>query len=224
MNRDAAILWSGGKDSALALYEANRQGYCVVCLATFVPPEPNFLAHPLGFIKLQAQALELPHYVLPVREPFEQGYETALSTLRETFGVNHVITGDMAEVAGNPNWIRQRCRAIRMEAHTPLWGQERESLLRHLLDNGFSVLFSCAKSRWLGEDWVGRELSEGAIADLRDARERTGLDLCGEEGEYHTLVTDGPCFSRRIVIHSAAKRSADSFAYLDIQETELVEK
>jgi diphthine-ammonia ligase len=224
MIQDAAMLWSGGKDSALALHEARRHGYRVVCLATFVPPQANFLAHPLGFIKLQAQALRLPHYVLPIREPYEQGYELALSELHEAMGVNHVITGDIAEVAGNPNWIRQRSRATHMEAHTPLWGRDRERLLWQILNNGFSTLFSCVKSRWLSEDWVGRELSDAAIADLCKVRERTGLDLCGEEGEYHTLVTDGPGFSHRIVIRSAASRRAESLVYLDIQEMELVEK
>ena len=218
------MLWSGGKDSALALHEAKRQGYRVVCLATFVPPNPNFLAHPLSFIKLQTRALRLPHYLLPISEPFEPAYETALMKLRQTTAVNVVITGDIAEVDGSPNWIHLRTRAIHMEAHTPLWGRNRESLLRQLLNEGFSVVFSCAKSRWLSENWVGRELSESAIAELFKIRERTGLDLCGEEGEYHTLVTDGPCFARRIVIRSAAKRTADSLAYLDIQELELVKK
>ena len=63
--QNAAMLWTGGKDSSMALYEANQNGYCVRCLVTFAPPEPNFLAHPLSFIKMQAQALALPHYVCP---------------------------------------------------------------------------------------------------------------------------------------------------------------
>jgi uncharacterized protein (TIGR00290 family) len=111
-----------------------------------------------------------------------------------------------------------------MKVHTPLWGRDRLTLLRQLLDNGFQVLFSCVKTGWLGENWIGRELNDTAIADLRKVREQTGLDLCGEEGEYHTLVTDGPHFQRRIAIRSASRRAMDSLAHLEIHEMELIQK
>ena len=70
--------------------------------------------------------------------------------------------------------------------------------------------------------WVGRELDESAIADLRGVRDRTGLDLCGEEGEYHTLVTDGPSFTRPVRIRSHSKRTRDLLAHLEIHELEFV--
>jgi diphthine-ammonia ligase len=222
--QNAAMLWTGGKDSALALYEASQNDYRICCLATFAPSEPNFLAHPLAFIKVQAQALALPHYVLPIRRPFEKSYETALCGLRDKMGVNTVITGDIAEVAGNPNWIRERGRVIGMTVQTPLWGRDRLTLLRQLLENGFSAIFSCVNLRWLGENWIGRELTDTAIADLCQVRDRTGLDLCGEEGEYHTLITDGPCFKHRIGVRFGVKRARDSLAHLEIQGLSLMEK
>ena len=69
--------------------------------------------------------------------------------------------------------------------------------------------------------WVGRELDDSAIADLREVRDRTGLDLCGEEGEYHTLVTDGPTFTNPIQIRSHSTRTKDLLAYMEIHEMEL---
>jgi uncharacterized protein (TIGR00290 family) len=224
MTQNAAMLWTGGKDSALALYEALQSGWRVCCLVTFAPPEPKFLAHPLAFIQLQAKALELPHYVFSIHDPFAQSYETALGGLRDKMGVHTVITGDIAEVAGSPNWIRERSRPIGMNVRTPLWGRDRLALLRQLRGHGFQVLFSCVKTRWLGENWIGRELDDTAIADLRKVREQTGLDLCGEEGEYHTLVTDGPHFQRRIAIRSASTRANGALAHLEIHEMELLEK
>jgi diphthine-ammonia ligase len=222
--KNAAMLWTGGKDSSLALFEAVRDGYCVRCLVTFAPPEPDFLAHPLAFIKLQAQALGLPHYVLPVREPFEEGYETHLEKMRTEMGIDAVITGDIAEVGGSPNWIRERSRPVRMRVHTPLWGRDRMVLLEQLLSHGFKVLFSCIKKRWLTESWVGRELDARAIADLQIVRERTGLDLCGEEGEYHTLVADGPQFARAIRMGSYSVRATESLAHMQIQHLTLAPK
>jgi len=113
--QSAAMLWTGGKDCSLALYEAGRDGYDVRCLVTFAPSNPNFLAHPPAFIKMQAQAMALPHYILPISEPFEKSYEAALCKLREKMGISTVITGDIAEVGGSPNWIRERSRPGRNE-------------------------------------------------------------------------------------------------------------
>ena len=221
--QNAAMLWTGGKDSAMALYEADQNGYCIRCLVTFAPPEPDFLAHPLSFIKMQAQALALPHHVLPISAPFEQSYETGLRRLRDEMGIDCVITGDITAVDGNPNWIRERSRPVRMSVHTPLWGRDQDALLQQLLDRGFKARFSCVKTRWLDESWIGRELNDSALAELRSIRERNGLDLCGEEGEYHTLVTDGPRFTRGIDIRCYSKRVAGPLAYMAIHELELLD-
>jgi len=218
------MLWTGGKDSALALYEASQNGHAVHCLVTFAPPQPDFLAHPLSCMKLQAHALGLPHYVLPVREPFAAGYETHLRNLRNEMGIDTVITGDIAEVAGNPNWIRERSRPVGMQVHTPLWGRDRKTLLQQLLSHRFSVRFSCVKKPWLTAIWVGRQLDERAIADLEIVRARTGLDLCGEEGEYHTLVTDGPQFAQAINLSSYSVRETESLAFMEIHGQALAAK
>ncbi len=222
--RNAAMLWTGGKDSAMALFEAERNECAVRCLVTFAPPKPTFLAHPLAFIELQAQALELPHHLLSVTEPFERAYEVGLSRLRDEMGCDCVLTGDIAEVDGHPNWIRERSAPVGMHVQTPLWGRDRATLLRQLLHRGFRACFSCVDTRWLNEDWVGRELDEPAIAELRALRERTGLDLCGEEGEYHTLVTDGPPFRRAIDIRTFSRRRTDSHAHLQIDEMALINR
>jgi diphthine-ammonia ligase len=220
--QNAAMLWTGGKDSAMALYEAGQNGYCVLCLVTFAPPEPDFLAHPLSFIKMQAQALALPHHVLSISAPFEQSYETSLRRLRDEMGIGCVITGDITAANGSPNWIRERSRPVGMSVHTPLWERDQNILLQQLLDRGFKARFSCAKTGWLDESWIGRELNASALAELRSIRERNGLDLCGEEGEYHTLVTDGPGFTRSIDIRSYSTRIAGPLAYMAIHELELL--
>ncbi len=221
--QNAAMLWTGGKDSAMALYEANQNGYNICCLVTFAPPEPDFLAHPLSFIRMQAQALVLPHYVLPISAPFAKGYEDSLCWLRDELDIRCVVTGDIAEVNGYPNWIRERSRPVGISVFTPLWGRDRNTLLRQLLDRGFKVRFSCVNTNRLDADWVGRELNDAAITELRIIREQTGLDLCGEEGEYHTMVVDGPLFTCGINIRSYSKRLTGSLAYLEIHELELID-
>lgn len=222
--QNAAMLWTGGKDSSLAFFEAGRDGYAIQCLVTFAPPQAEFLAHPLVFMKMQAQALGLPHHVLPVCEPFAESYESHLRAMRNEMGIDIVITGDIAEVGGAPNWIRERSRPAGMQVHTPLWGRDRRELLEQLSRHGFEVLFSCIKKRWLDESWVGRKLNENAVADLQAVRDRTGLDLCGEEGEYHTLVANGPQFAHAIAVQSYSVRGTESLAYMAIHDLSLAEK
>ncbi|WP_157953595.1 Dph6-related ATP pyrophosphatase [Zobellella maritima] len=221
--QNAAILWTGGKDSAMALYEAEREGYHIRCLVTFAPPEPRFLAHPLALIRMQARALGLPHHVLTIRAPFEQGYEAGLRRLKEEMGIDCVVTGDIAAVNGSPNWIRERSRPVGMAVYTPLWGRDRHRLLQQLVELGFKVRFSCVDTRWLDAGWVGRELNKAAIAELRILGGLGELDLCGEQGEYHTMVVDGPGFAQGIDILAYSRCSADPLAYMDIHELALKE-
>ena len=219
--QSAAILWTGGKDCSLALYEASRNGYAIRCLVTFAPRDPQFLAHPPLFLQKQAEALGLPHHMVSISKPFDKSYEAALRGMREEMGIETVITGDIAEVGGNPNWIRERSRPAGLNVHTPLWGRDRLVLLQQLLAAGFKVIFSCVNTRWFPSGWVGRRLDQSAIRDLRALQDRTGLDLCGEEGEYHTLVTDGPSFSRPIRIGSCSTQTMDMLAYLQVLGLEL---
>ena len=105
----AAVLWTGGKDCALALHEARRSGLPVEELVTFAPPSPVFLAHPLPFLKLQAAAMGLRHRVVTIRPPAEDGYTQAVKALQSE-GIGTLVTGDIAEVEGRPNWMREVSR------------------------------------------------------------------------------------------------------------------
>lgn len=219
--KTAAVLWTGGKDSAMALLEAKRLGYGVQCLATFAPPESEFLAHPLSFIKLQAQALDLPHYVLPIRAPFDRSYEAGLRSLQADLGIDCVVTGDIAESNGHPNWICERSRAVGIEACAPLWGRRRSELLQQLATHGFDAYISFVQTQKLDVRWVGRKLDSSAISELSAISAKNGLDPCGENGEYHTLVTGGPLFKSRIAIRSYSVTQARFAAYMELQHVEI---
>ena len=206
----------------MALLEAERQGYRVQCLATFAPPQPNFLAHPLSIIKLQAQALGLPHHILPVNSPFEKTYEAGLHWLQSHIGIDCVVTGDIAEINGHPNWIRERSCVVGIDVYTPLWGGSQSVLLQQLVTQGFKSYVSFVQTSKLDEKWVGRELDSHAIYELSIISADNGWDLCGENGEYHTLVTDGPLFAGQIAIRSYSVRTAASVAYMELQQMEIV--
>jgi uncharacterized protein (TIGR00290 family) len=200
-------------------------GYKISCLVTFSPSHGSLLAHPLDFIKLQGQALGLPHYLHDVHEPFDRSYEDAIASLRDQQGIDTLVTGDIGEVAGHdPNWIVKRGMHCGVDVLRPLWHRERLELLEKLLTLRFKVVFSCVKSPWFTDEWIGLELSPGLVERLRQMSERTGLDICGEQGEYHTLVLDGPPFKKRIHIESYSKRAEGTVTYMALENLRISEK
>jgi uncharacterized protein (TIGR00290 family) len=223
-NDRTAVLWTGGKDSALALHGERLAGRSIACLATFAPPGASFRAHPLEVMAAQAAALRLPHRVLEVVEPFEQGYRDALERLCREEGLARIVTGDIAEVAGLLNWIRQRCQGLDVEVVMPLWHRPREELMGKLLGAGFQAVLSCVKRPWFEADWLGRRLDAACVADLRRLVETAGLDLCGENGEYHTVVLDGPGFAESLEIAASTPREEGDVMYLEIGQVTRREK
>ncbi len=223
--RNAAVSWTGGKDSSLALYEAKLLGYRVISLVTFIPSEPEFLAHPLSFMKYQAEALGIPHYALEVNEPFKESYEKAIHSLKEKHGIATLITGDIAEVDGHPNWVRECSKYSGIGVLTPLWGRDRLELLNRLLSYRFKLIFTCIKKPWFTDDnLLGMELKKDSLERLRAINAETGLDICGEQGEYHTMVVDGPPFKKSIHINVYSKHAKDSLMYMNIQKVSLKNK
>ncbi|QXB53528.1 adenine nucleotide alpha hydrolase [Aeromonas sp. FDAARGOS 1415] len=208
------VLWSGGKDAMQALCHAREAGHQVVALVTFAPPSPRFLAHPLSQVRRQAAALGLPHRLVTIEAPFDQGYELALAELKDEWRLDGVVTGDIDSVGGAPNWIRERCRPQGIAVHTPLWQLPREALLADLLARGIVAHLSCVDTRVLAPDWVGRVLDRATLAELQQLASTRGFDACGEQGEYHTMVTDGPGFAAPVILGHWQVARQDHLAYL----------
>jgi diphthine-ammonia ligase len=216
----ALMLWTGGKDSALAMWKADTG---VKALVTFAPPKPVFQAHPLSVMKLQTEVLGLPHRIATVTEPYKESYVEAIRTVCKEYGADTLITGDIGLVDGYPNWIRECAEPIGVKVLTPLWGMNRESLLQELISAGFDTVISYVKTPPMTADWIGRHLDKAALADLRRLHNEKGVDVCGENGEYHTIVTDGPQFKKKIHLTYSTVEGGER-AYMDVTEATLLPK
>ena len=199
-----AVLWTGGKDSCLALLRV-RERLDLRCLATFVPDPPRpFRAHPLATMRAQAAALALPHRLLPVREPFAATYEAGIDALAAE-GIEVLVTGDLDRVAGHPSWIVERA-AGRAAVERPLWEEDRAAVLRELVERGVRAVITLAPAGGVGAEYVGRALDAALVEELiaRHGEEPAGggppFDACGENGEYHTCVLDAPGFARPLAL------------------------
>lgn len=212
------VLWTGGKDSCIALHEAVKAGHEVQCLATFAPEQPDFLAHPLDAVKLQASVTGFEHRQMTVIAPYRESYVEQLRRLKEELGTGQVVTGDIDEVDGCASWMESCCREAGMALWRPLWKMDRVEVMRKLDEFGIRFLVSCVMSEKLDASWVGREFGAGNYAELLQVSQLSKIDLCGENGEYHTLVTDAALYDSRLSPSAFSTGSRNGFYYLAVKD------
>jgi diphthamide synthase (EF-2-diphthine--ammonia ligase) len=103
-----------------------------------------------------------------------------------------VVSGDIAEVGGQPNFINAPAERAGLQLELPLWGIDRHEHLETIIALGFDVLLTYVNEPWLGPEWIGRRLDRQAFAELSALGRDRGLDVAGENGEYHSMVLGGP--------------------------------
>jgi uncharacterized protein (TIGR00290 family) len=195
-NAKAALCWTGGKDSALAYYDASQQGYDIVLLVTFVPePFYEFKAHPLTHIKSQAKLMHTEHCILPIRaEHAFEDYVVSIKEIGEIQGITHLITGDIDNIDAKPNWITQCCQESNVKAVLPLWQQDRLILMERFLDLNIVFNISYINHPAIPASWLGKTFNQTLLMKMCLLCHQHKIDLCGENGEYHTMTIDAPFF------------------------------
>jgi diphthine-ammonia ligase len=211
--------WSGGKDSCLALYRAMQAG-----------AEPSFLlamlredgtrsrSHGLRREVLQAQAdrLGIPLVTKAASwADYESIFIAALQEL-EAAGVEAGVFGDI-DIEEHRSWEEKVCAAAGLEAHLPLWQADRQALLGEFLMLGFEAVIVAVNGEKLDQAYLGR------VLDLELVREfaELGIDPCGEEGEYHTVVVDGSIFARPVRLQLGDRVFRDGYGFLDVVTRDL---
>ena len=203
-----AVLWTGGKNSALALYKAKKSGHEIAFLATLICNKPS-LAHPLALIKLQSEAMGIPFLWDKLEETNFESYRESIREMKSEYGIDAIVTGDVDYLDDfHGNWIDNVCNGLGVEVIKPLWGVDRASILGELLDRNFKVMITQVKEPWLSEDWLGKILSRDSIEEMQQLELDKHLDLCGEFGEYHTMTLDAPFFNKIIRIPQFRKTKA----------------
>jgi diphthine-ammonia ligase len=187
----AAVSWSGGKDCCLAMHRARAAGLDVrTLLAMFDESGERTRSHavPRAVMRTQAEALGL-ELVAPNASwaDYEPTFIDALQDLRAR-GVAGMVFGDI-DLAAHRAWEEKVCAAAGMTPHLPLWQEDRQALAAEVLDLGYRTLVVCTDDRWLDASFCGRVYDRAFIDSLPE-----GVDACGENGEFHTFVTDGPLF------------------------------
>jgi diphthine-ammonia ligase len=193
MNNNALVSWSGGKDSCFAAIKAMQEGHQPKILLNVLNETGNISrSHgiPASILQAQARSLNLPiHLVASSWKDYEANFTTALKSLRRQYDLTHAIFGDI-DLEDHRLWEEKVCTNAGLTAVLPLWQQDRKALVLEMLACGIkTIIVSCNET--MGERFIGTLLTQEVIAEL----ESLGVDPCGENGEYHTLVIDGPGFS-----------------------------
>ncbi|KAK9719438.1 hypothetical protein K7432_004774 [Basidiobolus ranarum] len=228
--KKAVVSFTGGKDCCISLFKALQENkFDVVALATF--QSENLLSymgstHPLKLIKKQAEALELPLEVFSFGDPPFEGYRNSILSLKEKYGAEVLITGDILEITDG--YMDKVAEGTGVSLWKPLMGIDRNVLLEEIFSNNFEVIFSCVSCKSAGvqdsEKLIGQRLSP-EIYDTVVRRNANQIDLGGEFGEFHTMVLDGPMFRKRISIKGAPIHTTEyNLLSFEIHDVELLEK
>lgn len=213
----AAVSWSGGKESCLALYKALQNGLNVSHLLTFMSRNGRCMAHGLYSepISAQSKALGIPLIQRKVTwKTYERGFRKALNELKE-MGVKKLIAGDVSEIPAHEGWVDNVCKELNMELVKPLWHMNPLEVLKEFVNEGFEALVIKAKADIFDENWLGRRVDKAFIKDVSQIE---NINPCGELGEYHTFVYNGPIFRKCIKINNFKKRLINNYWFLDITE------
>jgi uncharacterized protein (TIGR00290 family) len=220
------LSWSGGKDSALALWRMREGGTePAALLTTIVEGDDRVGTHtvPADLVRAQAAAVDLPLIEVPIpaapsNEVYEQrlaaaleGWPSAAQTDPSSTGIAAVAFADLF-LADIRAYREERLGKIGREAIFPLWGRDTAALAREFIAAGFGATLVVVDTEQLDASFVGRRFDAELLAELPDI-----VDPCGENGEFHTFVDSGPIFAAPIPVAGGELRDEGRFVYRDLR-------
>ncbi|RME52134.1 diphthine--ammonia ligase [Candidatus Woesearchaeota archaeon] len=207
-NPRLAILLSGGKDSLYAAFIMQRMNYPLTCAVILESAnKDSFMFHTpnISLAKLQAESMNLPVVLQPTSGTKEEelnDLHAALKRARDQHSVEGIVTGAIAS-----NYQRDRIEAVAdrlgLKTFSPLWHTNQEQELRDLLNAGFTIILSSIAADGLDKTWLGRELTTADVDALAKLHAKNRINIAGEGGEFESLVTDCPLFTKTLRIEQA---------------------
>lgn len=218
MRPKAIVSWSSGKDSAHALREVVRAGQLeVVGLLTTVTERFSRVSmHGVReeLLDLQVERLGLPCWKVAIPSPcpnevYEREMSRVMQSVRDV-GVSHVVFGDLF-LADIRAYREAKLAPLSIQAVFPLWQRETAELAREMIASGLRATLTCVDPRALDAGFAGRAFDEALLAELP-----ASVDPCGENGEFHSVVTDGPMFREPIATTRGEVVERDGFIFADV--------
>lgn len=202
MIQKAVFNWSSGKDSAFALYKAlQNDNLDISCLLTTLNKKYERVSMhgvDIELLKLQAESIGIPLKIIelseaPTMEEYENAMQQTMDELQEN-GIEISIFGDIF-LEDLKKYRENKLAKSNMYGYFPLWNIPTKQLIREFIDLGFQAIVCCVNEQFLDKSFSGRIIDNDFLKDLPE-----NVDPCGENGEYHSFVFDGPIFKCPIKI------------------------
>lgn len=207
--------WSGGKDSGLALHEAIGSGASPRLLVTMLTEDgTRSRSHGLhrSVLEAQADAIGLPiKFAAASWADYERAF-TKLMTEAAAMGAVTGVFGDI-DIEDHRRWVERVCGRAGASACLSLWQRDRARVVERLIEEGFKAVIVAVRDQVLPTSLLGRVIDEGVLSEIAAA----GADPAGEQGEYHSLVVDGPMFDRPLDIKLRERSLRDGVWFLDVR-------
>lgn len=215
MKKKFVMSYSCGKDSTLALYRMIKEGHEPVGLLVTVDEELNrswFHGIEERILNDISKSLNIPLIMMKCNgENYEKLFEEVLENSKNS-GADSCVFGDI-DIENHRKWCSDRCKNSKLEAIFPLWQENREKVTYEFIDSGFKAILKNINLDYLNEEFLGKTLTKELVKDIKE----TGADPCGENGEYHTFVFDGPIFSFPIEFKTYGNILKGKYGYLDVR-------
>jgi ABC transporter with metal-binding/Fe-S-binding domain ATP-binding protein len=222
-----ASLFSGGKDSAYAIYVAKKQGHEIKCLLSVFPKsdESHLLHYPnIQWTKLQSESMNIPQLTITSNSDQTDDelilMESLLQTAKEKYQIEGLVHGGIKS-----NFQKDKfeniCSKLNLIVVAPLWGTDPEKYMNELIDFNFDFILTTVSSDGLDDSWLGKVISKSDIVSLKSLSEKFGFNLNFEGGEAETFVINCPLFSSSIKINQSQKQWDGYRGRFEIVDAEL---
>lgn len=212
-NKKFVASYSGGKDSIFAVYRAIEAGLEPMELITTYNEKRSWF-HGMSESLLQRVSASVAIPLTLIRTPdklYTENFEKALTASKEK-GAEVVVFGDI-DIEGHLEWCSVRCEKVGLIPYFPLWKESRKKLVYDFIDAGFSTAITIVDTTRMPEEYLGQVLDRS----VADAIEKSGADICGENGEYHTFTFDGPLFTQKVDFLVRARTHWEKYAILNLE-------
>lgn len=215
MKKKFIMSYSCGKDSTLSLYRMIKEGHIPVALLVTIDKKRIrswFHGIPNNLLEDVSKSLNIP--LLLVESEGTNYTETFIEALKKAkeLGAEACVFGDI-DLEEHRTWCTDRCDTAGLEAIFPLWQEDREALTHEFIDCGFKTVIKNVQLEILNESFLGEVLTKDLVEKIKAA----GSDPCGENGEYHTFVYDGPLFKYKIPFEIEGNILTETHGYLNIK-------
>ncbi len=217
------VSWSGGKESSLAFHRATLDGLCPSCLLNMMSKDSSrSRTHGLAreVLSLQAEAIEIPLVQRKTSwRDYEDNFKETVLRIKKS-GIEGGVFGDI-DLEEHRTWVERICKETGVRGYLPLWGKDQKEIVEDFIDSGFEAIVVAVKAQVLNKSWLGRKIDGRFVEDITALK---NITLCGEAGEYHTLVIDGPIFKKKMMILESEIVQRQEHWFLDISRCILEDK